>query len=419
MLHAMNTRRVVVIGAGQAGFQVCASLRENGFDGSVALIGNESSLPYERPPLSKDFLAGNSARETLLFRPGSYYSDNNIEVFLDEPVTELDRSSQKVRFGSGRSIQYDSLVLAQGARNRSLPVPGSWAADALSLRTLDDAERLKSRAAKAERVVVIGAGFVGLEVAATLAKNKVAVEILDVMPRVMSRSISGPISDYFQNAHLGWGSKLHCSASVNRIDPLSTARYLVHASDGSQIETDLIVVGIGVVPNVELAFKAGLRIDNGIVVDPSLRTADDTIFAIGDCATFPADGGAVRLESVQNAVDQARYVAGQIMGATERYSSVPWFWSEQNGLKLQIAGITKGHTHFAMRGSPEQGQFSVFCFDGPRLLGIESVNRPADHIIGRRLLDKSIRVTPQQAGDTSLDLRTLLNQSAGRQASVA
>lgn len=414
----MNTKRVVVVGAGQAGFQVCASLRERGFDGSIVLIGEEDSLPYERPPLSKAYLANGVARDSLLFRPDAFYADNAIEVALSDPVSEIDRAAQTVRLAAGRTIQYDRLVLAQGARNRSLPVSGSWAADALSLRTLDDAERLKRRAAGTGKVVVIGAGFVGLEVAATLAKNKIAVEILDVMPRVMSRSISGPVSDFFQRAHIEWGSKLHCSAAVHRIDTLSGGRYLVHASDGSQIEADLIVVGIGVIPNVELAFEAGLRIDNGIVVDASLRTADETIFAIGDCATFPASEGTVRLESVQNAVDQARYVAGQVLGSNERYSSIPWFWSEQNGLKLQIAGMTRGHTHIAMRGSPEQGHFSVFCFDGPRLLGIESVNRPADHIIGRRLLDKAVRVTPQQASDISFDLRSLLNQSAGLQASV-
>lgn len=415
----MDIRRVVVIGAGQAGFQVCASLRDKGFDGSIVLIGDETSLPYERPPLSKSFLSDDVAHDILLFRPNSFYADNRIEVILGDPVVEIDRAAQKVRFECGRQIDYDRLILAQGARNRSLPVLGSWSADALSLRTVDDAEQLKRRAAKAEKVVVIGAGFVGLEVAATLAKNRAAVEIIDVMPRVMSRSISGPMSEFFQSAHLDWGSKLRCSAAVHRIDPLSGGRHLVHTSDSSQIEADLIVVGIGVVPNVELAFAAGLRIDNGIVVDASLRTNDETIFAIGDCAAFPTADGSVRLESVQNAVDQARYVAGQIMGASGQYSSVPWFWSEQNGLKLQIAGITKGHTHIAMRGSPEQGQFSVFCFDGLRLLGIESVNRPADHIIGRRLLDKAVRVTPQQASDTSLDLRTLLNQKAGLQPSVA
>jgi 3-phenylpropionate/trans-cinnamate dioxygenase ferredoxin reductase subunit len=415
----MNTRRVIVVGAGQAGFQICASLREKGFDGSIVLIGDESSLPYERPPLSKQFLAGDGATDSMLFRPVAFYTDNAIDVILGDSATEIDRASQSVRLGSGHSVQYDWLVLAQGARNRSMPLPGAWAADALSLRTLDNAERLKKRIAGVETVVVIGAGFVGLEVAATLAKKKVAVEILDVMPRVMSRAVSGPISDFFQRAHLDWGSKLHCGAAVHRIDTLSDGRHLLHASDGSQIETNLIVVGIGVIPNVELAFEAGLRIDNGIVVDASLRTSDETIFAIGDCATFPSDDGMMRLESVQNAVDQARCVAEQIMGATERYSSVPWFWSEQNGLKLQIAGVTKGHTHIAIRGNPEQGQFSVFCFDGTRLLGIESVNRPADHIIGRRLLGKSVRVTPQQASDSSLDLRTLLNQGVGLQASVA
>jgi 3-phenylpropionate/trans-cinnamate dioxygenase ferredoxin reductase subunit len=416
----MKETSVVIVGAGQAGFQLCASLREKGYDGRIDLIGDERTPPYERPPLSKDFLAGSSKREDLLFRSEQFYRDNDISLLLGESAVDIDRFSRRVRFESGRSVAYDHLVLAQGARNRTLPLPGDWALDAMSLRTIEDAERLKEQSLRKQKVVVIGAGFVGLEVAATLARSGIAVEILDVMPRVMSRSISAPISEFFQKAHAGWGSTIRCSCAVNRIERISGNRFLITTSDDVQIENELIVVGIGVIPNAELAFAAELMVDNGIVVDDRLRTADERIFAIGDCANFPSAGGAaVRIESVQNAVDQARCVAAQLTGSSESYSSVPWFWSEQNGLKLQIVGVTKGHTHVALRGNPEQGQFSVFCFNGSRLLGIESVNRPTDHIIGRRLIGKHVRITPQQVSDVNFDLKRHLERHTAVHTSVA
>jgi 3-phenylpropionate/trans-cinnamate dioxygenase ferredoxin reductase subunit len=226
----------------------------------------------------------------------------------------------------------------------------------------------------------------------------------------MSRTVSAPISDFFQRAHLSWGTKLHFGFAITRIESLPGGRYLVVGNDGPAIEADAIVVGIGVVPNSELAAAAGLQVDNGIVVDSCLFTSDHSISAIGDCANFLSDYGRARLESVQNAADQARYVAGRLTGMCEQYSRVPWFWSEQNEFKLQIAGVTKGHTHTALRGNLEQGRFSVFCFDGDRLLGIESVNAPADHIIGRRLLATRATVMPQEAANTGLDLKTLLQE---------
>lgn len=415
----MNNKQVVVIGAGHAGFQVCASLRDEGFDGNVTLVGDEPQLPYERPPLSKNFLARDVDRNELSFRSRSFYSDNRIEVALGTKVVEIDRQARRVRLHSGAVLSYDHLVLAQGARNRSFPSAAAWPSEFVSLRTVEDAEVLKSRAARAQKVVVIGAGFVGLEIAATLAKQKIDVEIIDVMPRVMSRSVSGPISDFFQRAHLSWGAKLHCGCAVTRIERLASERYFLAGSDGLAIEADMIVIGIGVVPNTDLAFAAGLHVDNGIVVNSALVTNDQAISAIGDCANFPGPCGMERLESVQNAGDQARHVAAHLTGQRERYASVPWFWSEQNGLKLQIAGLTKGHTHTSLRGRQDDGSFSVFCFEGSRLLGIESVNRPADHIIGRRLIEADAAVTPEQAADGDFDLRSLLRKPAKIQETVA
>lgn len=415
----MINKQVVVVGAGQAGFQICASLREKGFEGDVLLVGDEPRLPYERPPLSKDFLAGNADQDALSFRPESFYKDNRIELVLGTKAAEIDRQARHVRLDSGAMLSYDHLVLAHGARNRTLPLSGAWAVDALSLRTIEDAETIKARIAKAQKVVVIGAGFVGLEVAATLAKRQIDVEIIDVMPRVMSRSVSAHISDFFQRAHLSWGSKLHCGCAVTRIETLPGSRYLVAGSEGLAIEADLIVIGIGVVPNTELAFAAGLRVDNGIVVNSRLVTNDAAISAVGDCANFSGPHGMARLESVQNAADQARHVASHLTGQSTRYANVPWFWSEQNGLKLQIAGLTKGHTHTALRGRPEEDSFSVFCFDGPRLLGIESVNRPVDHVIGRRLIGAGIAIRPEQAADPGFDLKTLFSKPATVQATVA
>lgn len=400
---------VAVVGAGQAGFQAASSLRQEGFGGRVVLIGDEPGLPYQRPPLSKSYLAGDSGLDELWLRPEAFYEKQEIELVTGKAVTAIDRARRCLVLGSGGTIECDHLVLATGARCRMLPVPGAELDGVFALRTLADADILRERLAQAREVVVVGAGFIGLEFAAVAIAAGAAVHILEVTHHPMGRVVSAPTSRFFTEAHRAWGAALSLGTGVARIlgdGHLATA---VETSDGRVLPADLVLICIGVVPNSELARDAGLAADNGIVVDEFLATGVPEIAAIGDCANFPTRfaSGRVRLESVQNGVDQAREVAARIAGKrVAAYDKVPWFWSDQRDLKLQIAGLTAGHDAAVPRGDPEGGSFSVFCFSGERLIGVESVNRPADHIVARRLLALADPgLTPAQAVDESYDLK--------------
>jgi len=410
---------VAVVGAGQAGFQAASSLRQEGFAGRVVLIGDEPGLPYQRPPLSKSYLAGESGIEELWLRPEPFYQKQEIELLTGEAATAIDRPGRSLRLASGGAIECDHVVLATGARCRALPVPGADLDGVLPLRTLVDADMLRERLVEAHDVVVVGAGFIGLEFAAVAIAAGAAVHIIEVTHQPMGRVVSAQTSRFFTEAHRRWGATISLGTGVARILGDGRSATAVETSDGRVLPGDLVLICIGVVPNAELARDAGLATDNGIVVDEYLATADPAISAIGDCANFPtrfaatgqAGGltghGRVRLESVQNGVDQAREVAARITGKrVAPYDKVPWFWSDQRDLKLQIAGITVGHDQAVLRGEPESSSFSVFCFAGDRLIGVESVNRPADHIIARRLLAVSDpRLTPAQAADESYDLK--------------
>jgi 3-phenylpropionate/trans-cinnamate dioxygenase ferredoxin reductase component len=401
---------VAIIGAGQAGFQVASSLRQEGFDGRVALIGDEPGLPYQRPPLSKSYLAGESGFDELLLRPEAFYEKQQIELITGGAVTNIDRPGRCLRLGSGGVIECDHIVLATGARFRPLPVPGAQLDGVLPLRTLADADILRERLAQAREVVVIGAGFIGLEFAAVAIGAGAAVHIVEVTHHPMGRVVSAQTSRFFTEAHRAWGATISLGAGVARILGTGGRANAVETTDGRVLPADLVLICIGVLPNGELAGDAGLAVDNGIVVDQYLATNDPAISAIGDCANFPTRfaGGRVRLESVQNGVDQARSVAARIAGKPAPYDKVPWFWSDQRDLKLQIAGITAGHDEAVLRGDPERRDFSVFCFRAGQLLGVESVNRPADHIVARRLLAAADpRLTPAQAADESYDLKAL------------
>jgi 3-phenylpropionate/trans-cinnamate dioxygenase ferredoxin reductase component len=400
---------VAVIGAGQAGFQTASSLRQEGFDGRVVLIGDEPGLPYQRPPLSKSYLSGDSGLEELWLRPEAFYEKQEIELITGEAVTAIDRARLSLRLASGGAIECDHVVLATGARCRLLPVPGAGLDGVLPLRTLADADILRERLAQARNVVVVGAGFIGLEFAAVAIAAGAAVHIIEVTHHPMGRVVSAPMSRFFTEAHRAWGAEISLGTGVARIlgdDGRVTA---VETSDGRVLPADLVLICIGVAPNAELAYDAGVAIDNGIVVDAFLATGIPEIAAIGDCANFPTRfaSGRVRLESVQNGVDQAREVAARIAGKrVTPYDKVPWFWSDQRDLKLQIAGLTAGHDKAVLRGDPENGSFSVFCFAGERLIGVESVNRPADHIAARRLLALADPgLAPAQAADESYELR--------------
>ncbi|WP_060654267.1 NAD(P)/FAD-dependent oxidoreductase [Rhodococcus pyridinivorans] len=406
----MSRSQVVVIGSGQAGFEAAVSLRGHGFDGTISVIGDESGVPYQRPPLSKAYLHCEPDRDSLALRPASYFAEHNIELRCGKPVVRLHRSDRKVELVDGSTVEYDHLILATGARNRRLSLPGADAAGVHYLRTATEAENLTAQMKSCSSLVVIGAGFIGLEVAAAARKNGLTVTVVEAMARPMARALTETTSRFFSDLHTTHGVDLRLSTGIERILVADGHARGVVTTDGTTISADAVVVGIGVVPNVELAEHAGLEVANGIVVDAYLRTSDARISAIGDCAAFPSVHGdaLVRLESVQNAVDQARCVAAQLTGADAVYHSVPWFWSEQYEAKLQIAGLTTGTDTSVVRGATSDGAFSVFCFRQGRLLGVESVNKPRDHMAARKMLACGMRLSPEQAADQSFDLKSAI-----------
>ena len=398
---------VAIVGTGQAGFQAAASLRQDGFAGRIAMIGDEPVLPYQRPPLSKSYLARESGLDELWLRPETFYTQHQIDLLAGEIVTEIDRTERQLRLASGSALSWDHLILATGARFRPLAVPGAELDGVLPLRTLADADILRERLDQARDVVVVGAGFIGLEFASVAIAHGAAVHIIEVTEHPMGRVVSATISKFFCEAHRRWGAEVSLGTGVTRVLGAGGRVSGVETTDGRHLPADLALICIGVIPNAELAGEAGLAVDNGIVVDEYLATEDAAIFAIGDCANFPTPFaiGRIRLESVQNAVDQGRCVAANIAGKPAPYDKVPWFWSDQGDLKLQIAGITAGHDTAVLRGDPDSGHFSVFCYRGGRLIGVESVNQAADHVVARRLLAGEPKLKLEQAADLSYDLR--------------
>ena len=405
----MSDPVVAIIGAGQGGFQVASSLRQEGFAGRVLLFGDEGVLPYQRPPLSKSYLAGEAGLDAVWLRSEAFYQKQAIDLAAGERVAAIDRRGRRLELASGRGITFDHLVLATGARNRPLAVPGAELDGVLGLRSLADADALRRRLDEASAVVVVGAGFIGLEFAAVALAAGVAVHLVELTQQPMGRVVSAPVSQFFTEAHRRWGAMISLGTGIARILGENGRAEGVETNDGRRLAADLVLVCIGVIPNTELAAAAGLAIDDGIVVDAGLATSEPAISAIGDCANFPTRFAAarVRLESVQNAVDQGRSVAAGIAGKPQPYDKVPWFWSDQRDLKLQIAGLTTGRDQTVLRGDPASGSFSVFCFRGGRLIGVESVSRPADHIAARRILLGAPRLSPDEAADPDYDLRAL------------
>ena len=407
---------VAIIGAGQAGFQAAASLRDTGFAGRVVLIGDEPVLPYQRPPLSKSYLAGQSGADDLWLRPAEFYAKQQIDLVYGDSVTAIDRGQRRLYLASGSEFAWDHLVFATGAGCRPLAVPGAELDGVLALRTLADADALRQRLNEARDVVVVGAGFIGLEFAAVALASGAMVHIVEVTRQPMGRVVSEPVSRFFTKAHIGWGAEVALGTGVVRILGAGGRVNGVETTDGRRLPADLVLICIGVTPNAELARGAGLAVDDGIVVDEYLVSSDPAISAIGDCANFPTPFAPVRvrLESVQNAVDQGRCVADRLAGRPVPYEKVPWFWSDQGDLKLQIAGITIGHDTSVLRGDPAERNFSVFCFRGRQLVGVESVNRTADHVVARRLLAGDPELSPELAADKSYDLRSHARRLPGR-----
>jgi 3-phenylpropionate/trans-cinnamate dioxygenase ferredoxin reductase component len=399
----MAEHRIVVVGGGQAGYQTCASLRDNGFEGGLTLVCGEGLLPYQRPPLSKGYLVGED--EDIVLRPESYYRQHQIDL-VHAVAVDVERPDREIVLDDGSRLSYDTLVLATGARPRVLPVPGSRLNGILDLRTHADAEVLRKELTGCRRLVVIGGGFIGLEVAAAARKHDVETTVVESLPRTMARALSAEMSGYLTKVHREHGTTVRLGRSVTAFDGDATGHVRkVVLDDGTRLEADLVVIGIGIVPNVELAIAAGLPVDNGIVVDEYLRTADANIYAVGDCASYPSRfaRGRVRLESVQNAADQAVNVARTIAGEPAPYAALPWFWSDQHEVSLQICGISTGYDQAVVVGEPDR--FSVFCFQQGTLIAVESAGKPIDHIIARRVFASGDLPTPQEVAAPGFSLK--------------
>jgi 3-phenylpropionate/trans-cinnamate dioxygenase ferredoxin reductase subunit len=399
----------VIVGTGQAGFQTAASLRIEGYQEKITLIGDEPHIPYQRPPLSKGFPLGQQDFESIELRPGNFYQDHQIDLIAGKKVSAIDRKERHVTLASGERFPYDKLVLAVGARNRTLSLKGAELDGVLYLRSLDEAMVVRDRLKNAQNIVVVGGGFIGLELAAVACSLGKSVTVLEALPRLMSRAVAPIISEFYRELHTGKGVKVVCGASVLEIAGSGGKVREVLLSDGARYPADLVFVGVGVIPNNELAHDAGLRIANGIAVNEYLQTTDENIFAIGDCAEHPCEfaGARIRLESVQNAADQAQCVAAAIAGKRNIYRALPWFWTDQFDIKLQMAGISNGHDRVVSRGNAESRKLSVFYFREGRLIAIDSINRPLDHMMGRKLIAAGVRLTPAQASDESVDLKKL------------
>ena len=409
----MYEKGIVIVGGGHGGSQIAASLRADGYDGALTLVTAESDVPYQRPPLSKAFLK-DPAHALLPLRPESFYAKNAIDLRLGAEVVSIDQAAASVVLADGGRIAFDRLALATGATPRLPPIAGTNLAGVYTLRHADDARSLRAALHAAHDVVVVGGGFIGLEIAATARLLGKTVTVLEAADRLMGRVVAPEISRHFLALHRGWGSDVRLQTPVGRIVGEGGAVAAVETAGGDRIPADICVVGIGVTPNVELASAIGAAIDTGktggILVNDVMETSVPGVLAVGDCVSFDhwELKRRVRLESVQNAVDQAKTLAATLVGKGEPYRAVPWFWSDQGDVKLQMVGLSGDATESHLRGNPDDGSFSVFHYAGARLVAIDSVNRAADHVLGRRMIGAGLSPPPQSVADPSVDLKALL-----------
>ncbi|MDQ2084233.1 FAD-dependent oxidoreductase [Xanthobacteraceae bacterium Astr-EGSB] len=398
---------IIVVGAAQAGLQLAESLRAESYDGPLLVIGDEHHAPYQRPPLSKAFLLGEMAQDRLVLRGPEALAAKEIDLITGVTVTGIDRNARTVNLSDGRSLTYRALALATGSRARTLPLPGADLAGILVLRTIEDSRRIAESIAKASRVVVVGGGFIGLEIAAAASKAGKPVVVIEALERLLARTSTPIISKFFHELHTSHGVDIRLNTQVTgfvgdaEVSGVTTA-------DGATHTGDLVVVGVGIIPNAELAQECGIACDRGIIVDDCSRTSDPLIVAAGDCtARRTADGTLLRLESVQNAIEQAKSGAAALIGKERPFTAAPWFWSDQYDVRLQMAGLTAGYDSTVVRGSVEERKFSLFYFKGEKLLAVDSVNRAPDHTAARRLLDAGRSPTPEQAADEKFSLISL------------
>jgi 3-phenylpropionate/trans-cinnamate dioxygenase ferredoxin reductase subunit len=405
---------ILIVGAGQAGLQIAVSLREGGFEGRVTIVGTEAYTPYQRPPLSKAFLHGEADIESLELRAADFYQENRIDLICGETVTaiEFDGATGRATTDSGRVIDFDGLALATGSEPRRLAIEGADLDGVLSLRDIDDAVELKRRWDGAATVVVIGGGFIGLEVAAGATKDGKKVTVLEVLDRLIARAVSPEMSEFLRAAHERRGTAVRLGVRIAGLVGENGRVTGVELEGGEVVPADIVMVGIGVVPRGDLAETLGLEtIGGAVVVDEFAQTSRPGIVAAGDSVLLPhplGGGGPVRLESVQNAVDQAKVAARTLLGERVAYDAVPWFWSDQADLKLQIAGLSTGYDATVLRGDPDSEQFSILYYRDGRLIAIDTVNHVHDYLSAKRALAAGQTIPPEAAADASIALKTLV-----------
>lgn len=403
---------VLIVGAGHGGAQTAIALRQAGFEGSIAIVGEEPELPYERPPLSKDYFAGEKTFERILIRPERFWAEREVTMMPGKRIVKVDATAHQVETGDGARIGYGKLVWATGGRARALPCPGADCADVHAVRTRADADAMMAKLDRVDRVAVVGGGYIGLEAAAVLTKLGKQVTLFEALPRVLARVAGERLSRFYEAEHGAHGVDLRLNAQVQAFETGADGRLAgVRLADGELVPAELAIVGIGIIAEVEPLVAAGAEAGNGVDVDAQCRTSLPDIFAIGDCAAHEnrfAGGARIRLESVQNANDQATVAARTIAGEDVAYHAVPWFWSNQYDLRLQTVGLSTGHDDVVVRGDPDTRSFSLVYLKDGRVIALDCVNATRDYVQGRKLVEAGAVIDPALLADTAKPLKELL-----------
>ena len=401
--------KLVIIGAGQSAIQCITSLKKEGYSGSIAPVGEEEHLPYQRPPLSKGFLEDSINKERLYFKKLDFFTENKIQLHLGLSAEKVNLENNKVYLSDRSELEFDKLVFATGSRVRHLDFPGSDLNSIHYLRSLDDAESIKNDLKISQNLVVIGAGYIGLEVAAIAAKNNISVSVIEMADRVMNRTVDPQISQYYLELHQKNGVAFKFNTSLEEIKG-DTGVQTVICSDGTEVKADTVIIGAGIIPNLELAEDAGIDCSNGITVDEYGRTNYKNIYACGDCTNHPNKllNKNLRLESVHNAMEQAKTVASSIMSNLSEYSQIPWFWSDQYDHKLQIVGLSGEHDTVIMRGDTSDSKFMLFYTREEELIAVDSINNSKEFLICRKLVTNKVKIKPSMISDPTTNLNDLI-----------
>jgi 3-phenylpropionate/trans-cinnamate dioxygenase ferredoxin reductase subunit len=404
----MSGNGIVIIGAGQAAAQAVVSLRSEGYEGPITLIGDEAEPPYQRPPLSKKFLAGEIGFDRVELKPAEFYAQANCKLMLGTRASAIEPKAKTVTTSDGHAISYDKLLIATGSRVREINVPGFDLNGVHYLRSVGDVSEIQAHFKPGAKMVVVGGGYIGLEVAAVAKKNGIDVTVIETADRVMARVVDPIVSRFYERIHREAGVDIRTDMTVAGFEGDDNKVTAVVSGSGDKIPCDFVVVGIGIIPNTELAVNAGLEVENGIVVDACTRTSDPDIFAAGDCTNHPSAvyDRRLRLESVQNAIEQGKTAAAAMMGKEKPYDQVPWFWSDQYDLKLQIAGLSAGYTQAVTRGNPESDRsFAVFYLKDGVLIAVDAVNRPPEFMMSKMLIAQHAKLDPARLADESINMK--------------